>query len=165
MSVNALTKKIMLSSATAALLFSVVSPFSASAASTSVTSSTYNESANQPEGVVPPVINGTDPSLNGDVTTQGKVSWTIKGIKAALKSQASKIDNVIKTTIDWLPVSDSVKKNLINVVKVDALIKALDVVTDFSGSIEDALSQAMQYLGVAGWLADIIARAIGAIFL
>lgn len=36
MSVNALTKKIMLSSATAALLFSVVSPFSASAASTSV---------------------------------------------------------------------------------------------------------------------------------
>ncbi|MGQ3479315.1 hypothetical protein [Paenibacillus sp. TY11] len=97
-----------------------------------MTSSTYSESANQPEGVVPPVINGTDPSLNGDVTTQGKVSWTIKGIKAALKSQASKIDNVIKTTIDWLPVSDSVKKNLINVVKVDALIKALDVATVFA---------------------------------
>ncbi|MET3210820.1 UNVERIFIED_CONTAM: hypothetical protein ABIC26_003781 [Paenibacillus sp. PvR008] len=62
-------------------------------------------------------------------------------------------------------MSDTVKKNLINVVKVDALIKALDVVTNFSGSIEDALSQAMQYIGVAAWLADIIARAIGAIFL
>lgn len=56
MSINPLTKKIMLSSATTALLFSVVSPFSASAASTSVSSSTYNESVNQPGGVVPPVI-------------------------------------------------------------------------------------------------------------
>ncbi|MEC4568777.1 hypothetical protein L8C07_22780 [Paenibacillus sp. CMAA1739] len=44
---------------------------------------------------MPPVFNGTDPSLNGDVTTQGKVAWTIKGIKAALKLHASKIDNVV----------------------------------------------------------------------
>ncbi|WP_068498259.1 hypothetical protein [Paenibacillus kribbensis] len=158
-----LVKKIALSSVTTALLFSVVPSFSF-ADSTSVSSATYGESSNQ-SGITPSAPNGTDINLNGDVTTQGKVSWSIKAIKAALKASASKIDNAIRTAIDWLPVSQTVKNNLTNVVKVDAIIKALDVVTDFSGSVEDALSQAIQYLGVPAWIADILARAVSAIFL
>jgi hypothetical protein len=161
---NKFVKKIVLSSATTALLFSVIAPFSAFADNTSVSSSTYNEIA-VPSSNTPAIPNGVNISPEGEVTPQGKVGWTIKAIKAALRASASKIDGVIKATIDYLPVSQSIKNTLVNTVRVELIIKALDVVTDFSGNIEDALSQALQYLGVAGWIADIFARAISAIFL
>lgn len=154
-----LIKKVTVSVAATALLFSIVSPYSASANATSVSSATYN---NSPAPVVPPL--GGQGHVGGNAE-QGKVGWTIKGIKAALKAGKTKIDNAISKAVGYLPVSQSMKNKIIAVVKVEALIKALDVVTDFSGSIEDALSQAIVHLGIPGWIADIIARAISAVLL
>lgn len=158
-----LVRKIILSTATTALMVSVVSPFTVSASSVSVSSATYSQSTNPTVPVLPPLGGGA--TNNGGISEQGKITWSIKAIKAALRAGKGKIDSAIEKAVSYLPVSQAMKTKIVTVVKVEGLIKALDVVTDFSGSVEDALSQAIVYLGIPAWIADIIARAISAVLL
>ncbi|ATY86093.1 hypothetical protein CVV65_15120 [Kyrpidia spormannii] len=152
-----MSKKFAILALAIVLTFTAISPAFAAA-------NQYSQVNNQIATVIPGVDKNTSvtPPTEG-VTPQGKVTWTIKAIKEALKAKASQVDSAIKKAIDWLPVSQKVKDNLVKIIKVDAIIKALDVITNFSGQVEDALSQAIQYLGIPGWIANIIARAISAI--
>ncbi|MFH0717432.1 hypothetical protein WMC59_11630 [Staphylococcus delphini] len=91
---------------------------------------------------------------------RGKVTWTLKGAKAVLSKNKAKINGAIKTAIEKLPLSKAQKKKWISVITIDGLIKYLNQITNFSGSIEDAAQGWLTSIGVPGWIAQVIVQTI-----
>ncbi|MFB6367740.1 hypothetical protein ACFCP7_27640 [Paenibacillus elgii] len=106
------------------------------------------------------------PGIEGPIISpDGKVTWTVKAVKEVLRLSAAKIDKALDVAIDAIPLlSADQKKTWKATIKVAGLLKALDVIIDYSGTAEDIISKGIQYLGVPAWIADIIARTISAIF-
>ncbi|MFE6799919.1 hypothetical protein, partial [Paenibacillus chitinolyticus] len=112
-------------------------------------------------GLAAPSYPISGPSISPD----GKVTWTVKAVKEVLQRSAAKIDAAIDKAIDLIPfVSAEQKAVWKTTIKVTSLLKALDVIIDYSGTAEDIISKGIQYLGVPEWVADIIARTISTIF-
>lgn len=82
-------------------------------------------------------------------------------INQKLKNVGSRAWNEqIKVYVDKLPLTAGAKTTLKTYLSYQVLMQALDIMVDFSGTAEDGLSNALQSIGVPGWLSDPAARAI-----
>ncbi|WP_413374641.1 hypothetical protein [Paenibacillus taichungensis] len=99
----------------------------------------------------------------------GTLGWKTKLAKEVAKDLISKLKNVgsrawneqIKVYVDKLPLlTDGAKTTLKGYLSYQVLMQALDIMVDFTGTAEDGLSNALQSVGVPGWLSDAAARAI-----
>ncbi|RFA33827.1 hypothetical protein CAI16_13295 [Virgibacillus dokdonensis] len=96
------------------------------------------------------------------VEPASKGSVMIKATIDYMKAHKTKIDNGINTAIDKIPfVKETLKERWKEAVTVYALIEALSHYTDFTGTIEDAISGAITDISpIPGYVADIIAKTI-----
>ncbi|MEH6892718.1 hypothetical protein V7024_24290 [Bacillus sp. JJ864] len=62
--------------------------------------------------------------------------------------------------ISKLPISQSAKNTAKAYLAYETVMKTLNVVVNFEGTITDALSTQLKRMGCPSWLADIVARAI-----
>ncbi|GAS82411.1 hypothetical protein BK131_03375 [Paenibacillus amylolyticus] len=98
----------------------------------------------------------------------GTLGWKTKLAKEVAQELIKKLKNVgsrawneqIKVYVDKLPLTAGAKTTLKTYLSYQVLMQALDIMVDFSGTAEDGLSNALQSIGVPGWLSDPAARAI-----
>ncbi|MEH7462878.1 hypothetical protein V7166_12585 [Bacillus thuringiensis] len=69
-------------------------------------------------------------------------------------------DRTVREYINKLPISQSAKKTAKAYLAYEAVMKTLNVVINFEGTITDGLSKQLKKMGCPAWLADIVARAI-----
>lgn len=95
-------------------------------------------------------------------TERGKVSFFAKQAKRLLQRNVSRANAVIDGAIQRLPLPQYVKNNLKAAIGVGGLINALDQVTGYTASVEDALSKGLQirYPFLSDAWADRIAGAL-----
>lgn len=74
----------------------------------------------------------------------GRVSW----------------DRTVRQYIAKLPISQSAKNTAKAYLAYETVMKTLNIVVNFEGTITDALSKQLKRMGCPSWLADMVARAI-----
>lgn len=99
------------------------------------------------------------------ITTLGVKSTAAKVAAKSMISKLQKIgkvswDRTVRNYIAKLPISSSAKSTLKKYLAYQFVMSTLNVVIDFSGTIEDAIEKRLKSIGVSSWLAGITARAI-----
>ncbi|USL45174.1 hypothetical protein [Priestia megaterium] len=104
-------------------------------------------------------------SSSGEMTTMGVKS---QAAKVAAKAMIKKLgrygkvawDRTVSSYINKLPISSTSKKLLKGYLKYEVVMKTLNVVIGFSGTITAGISNQLQKTGVPKWLSDMVARAL-----
>ena len=91
---------------------------------------------------------------------RGKIGMTVKGAMEVIKKNKEKLQGVINSGIDKLPLSDSVKKHWKTIITVDALLEGLGHYTNLGDNVEGALTNALTDLGMPGWISSLLAKTI-----
>ncbi|PGK52079.1 hypothetical protein CN918_30270 [Priestia megaterium] len=104
-------------------------------------------------------------STSGQMTTMGVKSQTAKVAAKAMVKTLSRYGKVawnrtVTSYINKLPVSSASKKLLKGYLKYEVVMKTLNVVIGFSGTITTGISTQLQKTGVPKWLADMVARTL-----
>ncbi|MFJ7887805.1 hypothetical protein ACIQYL_06960 [Lysinibacillus xylanilyticus] len=69
-------------------------------------------------------------------------------------------DRTVREYVNKLPLPDSAKSTFKKYLGYQMVMGVLDVVIDFSGTIEDGICAQIQKIGCPAWLADMVARAL-----
>lgn len=163
-------KSVALSLSSVLLATSLGTPFTQAKAATNTQSNTHpnNNQAKENRNINSDRIARESAKENGanlkrydnQKQNRGKVTWTIKGLKAALQAKKAQINGAIKTAIKKLPLSDSAKKKWAGAITVDGLIKYLNHITNFSGNAEDAIIGWLNSLGVPNVVSTVVVKTI-----
>lgn len=97
---------------------------------------------------------------NTDQVYKGKIGITVKGAMEIIKKNKTKLQGIINSGIDKLPLSKSVKKHWKKVITVDALLEALGHYTNLGDNVEGAITNALKDMGMPGWIATALAKTI-----
>jgi azurin len=120
------------------------------------------------------LINDINKNMGNDIVISNKSPMIVmqpRGIKSKAAKEAAKLmikklksigkkawDKTIKKTVDGLPIPESGKKLILKYAGYKATMDTLNVVTGFSGDVENAIIYRLGQLGVPNWLGGIIAR-------
>lgn len=102
---------------------------------------------------------------SGEVNAMGWKTKVAKEVAQKLITQLKNVgsrawDETIKDYVNKLPLTKGAKDNLKYYLSYQVLMEALNIMVDFQGTAEDGLSNALEDIGVPGWLAGAAARAI-----
>jgi hypothetical protein len=127
------------------------------------------------------LINGLNKNLGNRsqvIATQNNNLIQPMGIKSKAAKEAAKAmikklkkigqkawDKAVKKTVDGLPIPTKYKKVIIKYMGYKGTMTVLNIMTGISDSAQNALTSALKKVGVPGWLADIISRAVTTILM
>lgn len=117
------------------------------------------------------IVNGIQSSLSGEdtenhvVTTFGVKSKTAKVAAKSMIKKLKKIgriswDRTVRNYVNKLPISKGSKSTLKKYLSYEFVMKTLNIVVDFEGTITNALTTQLKNMGVPSWLAGTAARAL-----
>ncbi|SDF57212.1 hypothetical protein SAMN04488689_105393 [Paenibacillus sp. cl6col] len=173
-------KRLLATTLSTAIIFSVTSPVFANVVPTATTPSSFDNSnlseldrieleLRQVDYVDLFRTVGTNLGIveaSGEASTLG---WKSKAAKEIAKDLIKKLKNVgsrawneqIANYVNKIPLlSEGAKDKLKYYLGYQVLMEALDVMLNFTGIAEDGLTYAFEYMGLPKWLAEIAARAI-----
>ncbi|WP_341285387.1 hypothetical protein [Priestia megaterium] len=119
------------------------------------------------------IVNGIQQELPSDSSSSSSGQMTTMGVKSQAAKVAAKAmvktlsrygkvawNRTVTTYINKLPISSTSKKLLKGYLKYEFVMKTLNVVVGFSGTITTGISNELQKAGVPKWLSDMVARAL-----